>query len=655
MANEAERTATGGTGEREAIDPVAIALALGRGGDLDPRAAAYLENQARVAVAQERVLQLQAEDLQRENKLHHWSLIVRHISDVLKVAFELAVSTVAIAIVIAIGAAVWMAAHDDGLVIEPFSVPPEMAARGITGETVANAMLDKLTAMQNATDSARPAQSYANNWGNDIKVEIPNTGVSVGQFYHYLASWLGHETHITGEVFRTANGMAVTARVIGGGSNTVTGSEAGFDDLLQQAAESIYGQTQPFRYAVYLVSGPVKRGANTTAILNHLIEDGPPIDRIWSYLGVATFEDFSDPVHAPIENMKAAVLAPDFALPYINLAQENNLLGHEDAALTNARKALELLQKDDGTWMNARARAISLPSGKAALAYIEGDFAASLRFARVAAGLPDYSNIVAGSREFAIMDLARLHETSAMRATWIDMQSRSPRLITKLLADYWIGDWRSVISEQVPIKNWLDGLVKNPPFTKAFEDAALSRQVWPYVATAMAMTGDVKGARALIAKTPLDCDACIRNRGEIEAAAHNWTGANYWFARAAAAAPSIPFADAEWGAALLHKGDYEGAIAKFALANEKGPHFADPLEMWGEALMEKNRSDLALAKFEEANKYAPNWGRLHLKWGEALFYTGKKDEATKQFAAAATLDLSAADRAALARDGAGRR
>ena len=93
MANEAERTATGGTGDVKRIDPVAIALALGRGGDLDPRAAAYLENQARVAVAQERVLQLQAEDLQRENKLHHWSLIVRHISDVLKVAFELAVST----------------------------------------------------------------------------------------------------------------------------------------------------------------------------------------------------------------------------------------------------------------------------------------------------------------------------------------------------------------------------------------------------------------------------------------------------------------------------------------------------------------------------------------------------------------------------------
>ena len=95
---------------------------------------------------------------------------------------------------------------------------------------------------------------------------------------------------------------------------------------------------------------------------------------------------------------------------------------------------------------------------------------------------------------------------------------------------------------------------------------------------------------------------------------------------------------------LLHEGEYDAAIAKFTLANAKGPHFADPLEMWGEALMLKNRSDLAPAKFAEANKYTPNWGRLHLKWGEALVYAGKRDEAKKQFALASALDLSASEK-----------
>ncbi len=104
-----------------------------------------------------------------------------------------------------------------------------------------------------------------------------------------------------------------------------------------------------------------------------------------------------------------------------------------------------------------------------------------------------------------------------------------------------------------------------------------------------------------------------------------------------------------WGRALLARGDADGAIAKFTIANQKSPYFADPLEGWGEALMKKNRSDLALAKFAEADKYAPNWGRLHLKWGDALAYAGKKDEAQKQYALAAGLDLPSADKAELAK------
>ena len=57
---------------------------------------------------------------------------------------------------------------------------------------------------------------------------------------------------------------------------------------------------------------------------------------------------------------------------------------------------------------------------------------------------------------------------------------------------------------------------------------------------------------------------------------------------------------------------------------------------------------VALAKFADADKYAPNWGRLHLNWGEALVYAGKPDEAKKQYARAAQLDLTPAEKAELA-------
>jgi tetratricopeptide (TPR) repeat protein len=113
----------------------------------------------------------------------------------------------------------------------------------------------------------------------------------------------------------------------------------------------------------------------------------------------------------------------------------------------------------------------------------------------------------------------------------------------------------------------------------------------------------------------------------------------------------MPFAFADWGRMYLEKGDTDAAIAEFKEANDRGPHFADPLEMWGEALVLQNQSGLAAKKFEEADKYAPRWGRLHLKWGEALLYAGKTGEAKKQFAMAAGLDLTPAEHADLHRLG----
>src|ERR1700722_2302173 len=71
------------------------------------KADAFLEEQIRVAQAQERLLHLQAEDLKREDRLRHWSLLVRHTSDVVKMTFEIAAALITIALVVGIGAFLW--------------------------------------------------------------------------------------------------------------------------------------------------------------------------------------------------------------------------------------------------------------------------------------------------------------------------------------------------------------------------------------------------------------------------------------------------------------------------------------------------------------------------------------------------------------------
>jgi tetratricopeptide (TPR) repeat protein len=207
-------------------------------------------------------------------------------------------------------------------------------------------------------------------------------------------------------------------------------------------------------------------------------------------------------------------------------------------------------------------------------------------------------------------------------------------------------DWKTAAADgKAMISAWMS----QPDEWLRYRALYAQTQAAPRLAVALAKTGDFSGALAAIANTPADCYDCVRARGNVETLRKNWSAAAAWFGRAVAQAPSIPFADADWGAMLMAKGDLDDAIAKFSRANQKGPHFADPLEMWGEALIAKNRSDLALAKFEEAEKHAPNWGRLHLKWGEALWWSGNKDGAKKQFAIARSLDMAQPEKAELAK------
>jgi tetratricopeptide (TPR) repeat protein len=247
---------------------------------------------------------------------------------------------------------------------------------------------------------------------------------------------------------------------------------------------------------------------------------------------------------------------------------------------------------------------------------------------------------------------AHLHDVTASLSLLADARAAGPtddELINRVryLADADAGAWLAALADmRASAKAFAAGNAHaNPRFVATVTATAYA----PLVATAEAHLGEFAVAHHDIDATPGDCYNCVRARGEIDALQKNWGAAAYWFSAAVKQAPSIPFAYCDWGRMLLARGDVDGAIAKFALAHQKGPHFADPSELWGEALILKNRSDLALAKFAEAARYVPNWGRLHLKWGEALHWLGRDAEARAQWAEAARLDLSQSEKQTLAR------
>ena len=637
MAEDGENT--GAEASAAGVDPAAMALALG--GASRTKADAFLEDQRKLIADQRHHLNIQLKRLK-----------MGVISDRLTMALKVLTGFVGIAVAAGFGLMVWNAAHANGLLIEPFLVPADLAARGISGQAVAARLLDTLTDMD-SNSGYRATKSYANNWGDDIKVEIPETGVSFSEAYRLLRGWLGHDTHISGEVYRTATGIAITIRASGQPGQTVAGAESDLDAVVEKAAEQIYSRTQLYRFAGYLRTH--LRLDEAQVIYNRLTDDANPPERAWAWIGLSTLESRKDDVRKSLaDGLRAVEADPNSTMGYYWLGPTQSILSLAEAELATRRQGDKLLSRDQVPDIQPQMIDSMRLWNREQIANLLGDFAEVVRLGRSSDNLPVIDLNI--SREDYRLDvvtaLAHQHDGFGARAAIDRLPAATPgtdifrAMILKVGASYVMdsdmGNWQGIAATQSEVEKAV------VTFTGSTRAARIHRTLPPWFALARAHLGDAAGAEAAIAGTAADCYDCLRVRARIAEVGKQAGRADYWFARAVQLAPSIPCAYADWGQALLARGDADGAIAKFTFACQKGPHFADPLEGWGEALMAKKDSGAA-AKFEEAEKYAPNWGRLHLKWGEALAYAGKKDEARLQYLKASSLDLSDADKAELAR------
>jgi tetratricopeptide (TPR) repeat protein len=103
---------------------------------------------------------------------------------------------------------------------------------------------------------------------------------------------------------------------------------------------------------------------------------------------------------------------------------------------------------------------------------------------------------------------------------------------------------------------------------------------------------------------------CYRFRADILDGRGDWPDAQKAYAEAVALARDLPAAYYSWGVALARHGELAGAEAKLKDANQRGPHWADPLKAWGDVLMKQGKTKESLVKYDEALKYAPNWKEL---------------------------------------------
>ena len=570
---------------------------------------------------------------------------LEHVSKRAMIAFRSMLAIGALAIVLAFAWMVASARQDRGLVIEALSVPPDLAQRGLTGEAVAAELADRLGAIDQVAQSFRAAETMKINWGDDIKIVIPSTGVSIGELDTFLRRELGGQTIIGGSVYRTPTGLRLTVRAGADGAIDQTGSDATLDAMIQKAAEGVFEKTQAYRYSKYLEF--TGRRDEAMAVARRLAETSPdPKERAWAWAQISNLYIHTDLLKAVDAGYRGIREDSNNALAYLNANIAVSLLGRGGESVELARKADALGVRGLGGLSE-----IGVNTSRANLANeptFQGDYAESLRrldqlsgasyrgtkeliLARRAAALVAMHDLT-GSRKIAdvrpdVYFASNIENSGGLSA---------PQYAAAAALDDWDAA-AGLTRQQLAV---LALAPEGPELARAARD----RNALPRLATALSHAGHIAEARTIVDTLPLDCFSCLRARMVVAGASGDIAGAERWAKLAEAMNGRRPWITVDLSRLYLSAGDYAQSLAAADRAVALGPRFADALKARGDALRKLGRLDETVAVYAKAEQAAPRWGRLQLDWGVAALRQGKRDEARRHFAQATTMDLSAADR-----------
>src|SRR5450759_3071008 len=169
---------------------------------------------------QTQLLKVQKEHLEDEHALRLAHLRhelgeenIRRFGLRLRVGFHLLIVLFATVIGVGLAVMIYDAVHSRSVVIDPIEIAPNVAAQVPSGKIVAAGLLDVLTHIQAANRSSAEHRSLSNAWTNDIAIEVPETGISIGQLERTLKTRFGHDQHIDGDLVEPGKGgLALTVR-----------------------------------------------------------------------------------------------------------------------------------------------------------------------------------------------------------------------------------------------------------------------------------------------------------------------------------------------------------------------------------------------------------------------------------------------------------
>jgi predicted negative regulator of RcsB-dependent stress response len=565
----------------------------------------FLEKQARLLEIQaehledEHALRLgQLEDQKRESALRRTGIRIRIVSQLF---FAL------LAIVIGVGIIDLFrdALTSRSVVIDAFETPPALAASGLNGKVVAAGLLDVLTKIQTATKSSAQRRHLSNAWTSDIAIEVPETGISIGEIERILRNRFGHDQHIDGDLLALKNGgLALTVRGTGILPKTFTDPDGDLEKVLTEAAEYVFGEAQPAQFASYLLDH--RRIDEALRFCQAAYATADPAERpyllnVWGDV-IADAGGTEATLQALALWRESIRLDPEFWVGYNNIMYALGTLGDEEGLVQAAE---QLIKRAGGR--PGRAPEHMYQNYDQEVYNLQAGLASEIADIEMHGGIGTTASVGAQNLQVAQW-LILLHDldAAALRLSTTPVDAKRPADVAVAASD------RAQLAEargdlKAAAQAWDAFAVPNADPSVA---SSLANQIC-YAAVTYEKTGQsAKADAALDVPNNLHFVDCYRFRGDVLDLRGDWSGAQSWYQNAVTLGPNLPAGYYSWGVALARHGDLSGAVEKLRLANQKGPHWADPLKVWGDVLMRQGQTRLAVEKYDEAIRYAPNWQQL---------------------------------------------
>ena len=433
---------------------------------------------------------------------------------------------------------------------------------------------------------------------------MPETGVSIGEINRLLHQRFGHDLHIDGDLVQTdTGGLALTVRGDDVPASTFSGAAGDLDKLTTQAAEYVYGRSQPREYATYL------EGAN---------RDKDALSFLPAAFGRAKDDTERAQLADAWGNAYADLFQPGPATDKYRLDRSLSPPRSRGwwTAWTNLVNTAWMSEGEEAGWREGHAVLLAAaaapkrdkPEPRQMFNPAQITWDLPLLQQGLVADLANHGGSATSTDGPIIADVyALLHDPASSGRYMASSDPGDPATQAEalILQGYAVLDRGDAAGAIAPLEGFDKIWLANQVLQSNETDQPC------FLGLAYGLAGRMAEAEAAFKQVSTPWSRCYAFHGEVLAHAGDTAGAERVWAEGVRLLPDLPNVYLARGRWEMDNGDLKAASADLAAASAKAPHYADPLKAWGDLLAKQGQWKAALAKYDEALKYAPAWAELH--------------------------------------------